>query len=61
LVPLVVHSPFGVSLSLKVGVGPFVMSHVLVVGSYFLSVVWLDIRNIVKLIRFYLQMTFQVL
>jgi hypothetical protein len=52
LVPLVVHNPFGVLSSLGVGVGPFVMFHVLVVGSYFFSVVWLDIRNIVRLIRF---------
>ncbi len=52
LVPLVACNPFGVLSSLGVGVGPFVMFHVLIVGSYFLSVVWLDIRNIVRLIRF---------
>jgi hypothetical protein len=61
LVPLMAHSPFGVSLSLRVAVGPFVMFHVLVAVSYFFSVVWVDIENIVRLIRLSLQMTFQVL
>jgi hypothetical protein len=42
---LVFHCPLGV------GVGPFVTFHVPIVGSYFPSVIWLNIKSIVRLIR----------
>jgi hypothetical protein len=50
LIPRTTHDYFDVSLFFGVGVGSFAVFHILVVGFYFLSVLWFGIKSIVRLI-----------
>ncbi len=53
-----IHSPFGVSLSLEARGGALRDVLCFGCGVLFFHVVWFDIKNIVKFIKFSLQMTF---
>jgi len=61
LVPRTTYSPFGVSSSLGVRGVALCNIPCLIVELYFLNMAWLDIKSIVKLIKFSFHVALQVL